>query len=418
MRKQTIYSLILAVAGLFLFCGAAFAQYVPVGRVAGVSGDIVTLKGGSDVGFEDGDVLVAQREGVKVALISITKVNATSSEAKVVNSDFGYSIQTGDEVAHELLKEGRSRTVSVYTADEYWEYPNDYLPSFAELFQEKMPPLPRSDLDYEIERQKRVLEEQPHSREAMVRLGDAYFRKDWFELAIYWYQRSIQEEPHGADTDKLMYQIVRAYGALGRPDKQKLYMDYLRVNYPSSVFTTFDTQLDIIEPTVELLPEWQRHPPKRVHMMRGGMRALEKGGMQPIGEPAIGPLHGGPEKIESTGPAPQPKETPKKEEPKKEEKKKEDSSKKKEEKKKEEKKSETKTEGACFAKIVGISGKGEMMVKSEGASDWAPAELDKCLQKGDKVRTLEESGMQLDYAEGKTASVKLNASTTATIGGK
>jgi len=161
-----------------------------------------------------------------------------------------------------------------------------------------MPPLPRSDLDYEIERQKRVLEQQPHSREAMVRLADAYFRKDWFELAIYWYQRGIQEQPRAQDADKLMYQIVRAYGALGRPDKQKLYMDYLRVNHPSSVFTTFDTQLDIIEPTVQLLPEWQRHPPRRVNMNREGLRILNKDGMRVMGDTAPGPMHGAPGKLQ------------------------------------------------------------------------------------------------------------------------
>ena len=283
---------------VLLGAAAAVAQYVPVGRIASTSGDIVVVKGGADVGFENGDILVVQREGVKVALVNVIKVNATSTEAKIVNDDFGYSIQIGDEVAHELLRTGRSRTVSVYTADEYWEYPNEYLPSFVELFQEKMPPLPRSDLDYEIERQKRVLEAQPHSREAMVRLADAYFRKDWFELAVYWYQRAIQEQPRAADSDKLIYQVVRAYGALGRPDKQKMYMDYLRVNYPASVFTTFDTQLDIIEPTVQLLPEWQRHPPKRLHMRRGGLRVLEKGGMTTMGDTIQGPVHGGPEKIE------------------------------------------------------------------------------------------------------------------------
>lgn len=282
---------------LILAVGAA-AQYVPVGRVASIAGDVVVIKGGADVGFEVGDILVVQREGVKVGLINVSKVNATSSEATVLNDDFGYTVERGDEVAHELLRTGRSRTVSVYTADEYWEYPNEYVPSFVELFQEKMPPLPRSDLDYEIERQKRVLEEQPNSREAMVRLADAYFRKDWFELAVYWYQRAIQEQPRAQDADKLLYQIVRAYGALGRPDKQKMYMDYLRVNYPASVFTTFDTQLDIIEPTIQLLPEWQRHPPKRLNMQRSGLRVLEKGGMTPMGDVDQGPIHGQPEKLD------------------------------------------------------------------------------------------------------------------------
>jgi len=290
--------MILLAALVCLLAAAARAQYVPVGRVSEVTGNTVQLKGGADVGFSEGDVLVVQREGVKVALIRLTRVNATGSEAISVNSDFGYSIQRGDEVAHELLTTGRSRTVSVYTADEYWEYPADYVPNFVELFQEKMPPLPRSDLDYEIERQKRVLEQQPHSREAMVRLADAYFRKDWFELAIYWYQRGIQEQPRAQDADKLMYQIVRAYGALGRPDKQKLYMDYLRVNHPSSVFTTFDTQLDIIEPTVQLLPEWQRHPPRRVNMNREGLRILNKDGMRVMGDTAPGPMHGAPGKLQ------------------------------------------------------------------------------------------------------------------------
>lgn len=292
--------LLLLPALLLALCAAARAQYVPVGRVSEASGNIVQLKGGADVGFENGDVLVVQREGVKVALIQITKVNATGSEAIVVNADFGYSVQRGDEAAHELLTSGRSRTVSVYTADEYWEYPADYVPQFVELFQEKTPPLPRSDLDYEIERQKRVLEQQPRSREAMVRLADAYFRKDWFELAIYWYQRAIQEQPRATDVDKFMYQIVRGYGALGRPDKQKLYMDYLRVNYPSSVFTTFDTQLEIMEPTVHLLAEWQRHPPKRVNMQREGMRVLNKDGMRVMGDTAPGPMHGAPGKLEMT----------------------------------------------------------------------------------------------------------------------
>jgi hypothetical protein len=410
---------ILLPALVCLLAAAARAQYVPVGRVSEISGDTVQLKGGADVGFSEGDVLVVQREGVKVALIRLTRVNATGSEAIIVNSDFGYSIQRGDEAAHELLRTGRSRTVSVYTADEYWEYPADYVPNFVELFQEKMPPLPRSDLDYEIERQKRVLEQQPRSREAMVRLADAYFRKDWFELAIYWYQRGIQEQPRAQDVDKLMYQIVRAYGALGRPDKQKLYMDYLRVNHPTSVFTTFDTQLDIIEPTVQLLPEWQRHPPRRVHMNREGLRVLHKDGMSLMGETVPGPIHGMPGKLEM--PEKQSvsdsikQDTPKKEDTKKEEPKKED---KKEKKPKDsEKKSEAADKAECFAMIVGISGKGEMLLASQGAKDWAPAELNACLQKGDKVRTLEESGMQVDYGEGgETASVKLNAGTAVTIG--
>ena len=215
MTQMARYILLVSVFVCLLAAGVQ-AQYMPVGRVSEISGNIVQLKGGADVGFENGDVLVVQREGVKVALLQLTKVNATGSEATIVNADFGYSIQRGDEVAHELLTSGRSRTVSVYTADETWEYPADYVPNFVELFQEKMPPLPRSDLDYEIERQKRVLEQQPHSREAMVRLADAYFRKDWFELAIYWYQRSIQEQPRATDVDKLMYQIVSAYGALKR----------------------------------------------------------------------------------------------------------------------------------------------------------------------------------------------------------
>ena len=40
----------------------------------------------------------------------VQKVGATSCEAGVVSADFGYSVQKGDEVAYELLREGRSRT--------------------------------------------------------------------------------------------------------------------------------------------------------------------------------------------------------------------------------------------------------------------------------------------------------------------
>jgi len=417
---------------VILIAGCASAQYVPVARVASVSGDIVTLKGGADLGFQSGDILVVQREGVKVALLRVDKVSATSSEASVINAGFGYNIEKGDEAAYELLRNGRSRTVSVYTADEYWEYPNDYIPSFVELFQEKVPPLPRSDLDYEIERQKRVLEQQPHSREAMVRLADAYFRKDWFELSIYWYQRAIQEEPRAKDADKLMYQIVRGYGALGRPDKQKLYMDYLRVNFPSSVFTTFETQLDIIEPTVQLLPEWQRHPPKRVHMQKGGMRALEKGGMQLIGESEPGPIHGAPAKLappdkgsESAAPAAAvEKKAETKPAAKTEDKKKPASKKSEDSKKKVAKKSapaETKQPaagGSCAATVVAISGDAQVMLKSAGSGDWTTAELNQCLQRGDQVKTGAEGLMQLEYGTGgdNVSTVKMNAATTATIG--
>lgn len=401
MYYRTTGIITTAILTAILFASSAFAQYVPVGRVVSVAGDIVTIKGGADLGFQVGDVLVDQREGVKVAILKVEKVAATSSEAKIVNSDFGYNIEHGDELAYELLREGRSRTVSVYTADEYWEYPNDYIPSFVELFQEKVPPMPRSDLDYEIERQKRVLEQQPKSREAMIRLADAYFRKDWFELAIYWYQRAIQEQSRAVDTDKMIYQVVRCYGALGRPDKQKLYMDYLRVNFPSSVFTTFETQLDIIEPTVQMLPEWQRHPPKRVHMRKGGMRSLEKGGMNLLGQTTYGPVHGEPGKIDSSSTKATPVSSSKKDAAK-------------DAKKDAAAKDKKAAKTDCAASITGISGAAE--VKLSGGA-WQNATMNQCLNPGDKVRTTDEGAAIVTYGKGDTAAdVTVNAKTTITIG--
>ena len=72
----------------------------------------------------------------------------------------------------------------------------------------------------------------------------------------------------------------------------------------------------------------------------------------------------------------------------------------------------------CPAKIIAISGACEMMLKSKGSDQWAPAELNACLEIGDMVRTGEEGLAAVgfgDNPESPDAQVNVNKSTTLTI---
>ncbi len=68
----------------------------------------------------------------------------------------------------------------------------------------------------------------------------------------------------------------------------------------------------------------------------------------------------------------------------------------------------------CYAYLAGIAGTVEFQAAdAEDKEAWQAGELNKCLNQGDRVRTLAESGAAIKY--GKGVEMKLNAETTVTV---
>jgi hypothetical protein len=68
---------------------------------------------------------------------------------------------------------------------------------------------------------------------------------------------------------------------------------------------------------------------------------------------------------------------------------------------------------ACHAQINGIVGTCQFHAKDAAEDEWKAAELNQCLQAGDKIRTLEDGKLAFKYGEG--IQMRLNASSTVTI---
>ena len=301
MKKPLLPAFAAVVATLC--CSLAFAALYPQGKISKVNVDAtVTISAGQDVGFEVGDILVIQRNGRKIGLAHVQKVAPKTAYAQVVKTEPGAQPQVGDVVAYQLLKE-------VYSAprEEARALSNPLEPRWPvpDVIREewKVPQIYGEDLDEIIETQHRLLEDEPHNRSAMMKIADAYFKKAWYEHAVKWYQKAIEESPSSDDNDKLIYQIIRCLGFLNMPEKQAMYIDFLQTYYPDSPFAFIDTTPGSMdEATILNLQHGRRTIVDSRGFQKGGMKYMSGGqaykGSQPTNKLSGKLIQGSPERIE------------------------------------------------------------------------------------------------------------------------
>ncbi|MEW5947386.1 MAG: hypothetical protein AB1742_14430 [bacterium] len=278
---------------------AVFSQDVDtfVAKIASFDGRVAAIDAGSSAGLEIGDILVVQADGMKKGLVRVSELARDSARAEVVVIEGGARIRTGDTVAYRLL--GRGETApspprapreiereSPYT----WMGERDYeKPSAERTVPEGIRPrLP--DVDSLIEEQKDKLARTPGDRRAMYTLADLYFRKGWYQESIAWNQQAVKADPGAPDNDKLLFQIAKAYEKLGMPEKQKLYLDHVRKNYPESPFAA-PAEAGIISSPLRTLPSGLkkigtdatlapaekpeiRTPPPTMKIKKGGIKVI------------------------------------------------------------------------------------------------------------------------------------------------
>jgi len=305
--KKTSTLIVMAAMAIALAAGSsALSQSASYGKISSVNMDgTITIDAGQNAGFESGDVLVIQRQGMKVGLAHISKVDATQASAEITKTEGDAMVKTGDLVAYELLSGvggyTPSQSYTSYTTNVETQMPANIM---KDEWLSKEPPM--TDYDSEISKQMNALAKNSHNRSAMIRLADAYFKKSWFVHSVKWNQRAIEEKPNAPDNDKLIYQIVRAYGYLNEPEKQMLYMNYLEKQYPTSIFVSLKSGLIQRTADQKLLANWQHGPiTDDMGFQKGGMRILQTSKPEEIRTPGsdasdVGNklFHGSPELFE------------------------------------------------------------------------------------------------------------------------
>lgn len=284
-----------------LFALSASAQSAASGVIKAVSQDgTITIGAGQNVGFEQGDVLVIQRQGAKLGLAHVNNVEAASCSASMMKLEQDFSVKAGDIAAYQLISAALSQSFPSYTTNVETGQPANIMKR-----EWLSPPPAATNYDNEINIRTAQISKNAHDRGAMIRLADAYFKKGWYVHSVKWNQRAIEEKPNAPDNDKLLAQIIRAYGYLNEPDKQILYMDYLQKHYPSSVFVTM-TDASVIKPANESkLIAWVKDGgpiTDQSGFQKGGMRSMQKSLTQEVRMPGSGSgdvggklLHGSPE---------------------------------------------------------------------------------------------------------------------------
>lgn len=308
---RTSFQIITAAAFIALsFLVRAECQIDPFGQIISVNADgSLTIDAGRNVGFEEGDILVIQRDGTKIGLAHIDQAYSDQSTASVMRLEPGAGISLGDLAAYQLIGEP-GRMGEAYTP--YGQAAPETPPNI--MKQEWTSPAPPiTDYDKTINNQLTELKKNPRNRSAMIKLADAYFTKGWYKHSITWYQRAYEEKPKAEDNDKILYQIVRAYGYLNEPDNQRTYYEFLKKNYPNSVFVSMEDETLGRAPGENTIPEWRMK--KRLEdkqgFQKGGMRSIQKSDMQQTGAPASGKvedklLRGGPDLLTPNATEPEP----------------------------------------------------------------------------------------------------------------
>ncbi len=305
MRKTITFAVLLG----FILCAAyTGAQDIQTAKISSIRIDgSLVLDAGMNQGFEQGDILVVQRQGTKIGLAHITEVGPASSTAAMSKTEPGRTARVGDLCAYQMLAEisaaERDSGSRVRQVIDIERRSSEKLPNIMKK-KWRAPAEIKVDYDKIINNQLAILKDRPEHRIAMLRLADAYFKKAWYEHSIKWNQKAIKLDPQSPDNDKLIYQIIRAYGLLNKPDKQVLYTDYIQKYYPDSVFTAMlREEADIRSP--KLVRDYGTVPIVDEHgFQKGGMKILVKGGMSKIKndeseEDLIGDklLHGKPTRI-------------------------------------------------------------------------------------------------------------------------
>ncbi len=216
------------------FLTVAHADTVSKGSVKSVSPDgTITISAGKNVGFEEGDVLVIQRNGQKIGLAHLAEVQAGYATAQVISIEEGAEVSSGDTAAYELISDSQS---SDWLSTAATKLPSsEPVPN---ILRQSQQPLYTGAAggDATINNLLASLKKTPHNRMAMIKLADAYFSKNLYEQSINWNQKAIEENPGAPDNDKLLYQVIRCYGFLNMKDKVDLYTKFLNEKYPNSVF--------------------------------------------------------------------------------------------------------------------------------------------------------------------------------------
>jgi hypothetical protein len=303
MKKNKAYFITIAVVVALGFAALpSAAQSVSSGVVKTIGSDGTLLIGaGQNAGFEPGDVLVIQRNGTKIGLVHVDSVDETSSEATIMKTEQNNSVKVGDVVAYQLMSGGSAgySQFPAYSANVETEQPPNIMKR--EWLTQQTP---ATDYDTVINKQTAALSKNAHDRSAMIRLADAYFKKGWYIHSVKWNQRAIEEKPNAPENDKLLAQIIRSYGYLNDPEKQRLYMDYLTKHYPTSVFVSM-TGKEISSPAESTIPYWKKDVGPITDasgFQKGGMRIMQKGASE-IKTPGetmdVGGklLHGNPERM-------------------------------------------------------------------------------------------------------------------------
>jgi len=301
--KKTAYIFIIAAAAVLRLCATpSFSQSMGTGVIRTVNEDgTLTIKTGGNTAFEEGDILVIQRNGMKIGLAHVDQSNASETSATVTLTEGNNSVMPGDVVAYEVLSGSSGSSVYSRSYASYIE--TEQPPNIMKReWQSTQPQIP--DYDAEINRWANELNKNAHNRSAMIRLADAYFKKGWYKHAIKWNQRAIEESPKADDNDKLLFQIIRSYGYENDPDKQQLYMDFLVKHYPASVFATMKESVINRAAGEKTIPNWKKtYTPiiDELGFQKGGMRSMQKSPMEEIQTPSASDnvgyklLHGKPE---------------------------------------------------------------------------------------------------------------------------
>ncbi|HOX29081.1 MAG TPA: hypothetical protein PLQ76_08025, partial [bacterium] len=278
MKKTIFVSVVITAAMLALFLtGKAYCQMSVFGKISSVDSDgSVTINAGRNAGFEEGDILVVQRQNLKVGLAHIDRADAEKSLGTMIKVEDGMSVKAGDLAAYQMLSGSQGLP------------PDEPVPSI--MKREWLTPQAKiTNYDDEINKNLDILKRSAGDRAAMIRLADAYFKKGWYQHSIKWYQSAVEQKTKAEDNDKLLYQIIRSYGYLNQPDKQQLYMDFLTKYYPDSVFVSMKARTAIRVPSENLLPGFKKvYPPIKEDTFgfrKGGMRIIEKGGMDEMTGP-------------------------------------------------------------------------------------------------------------------------------------
>lgn len=282
--KKTIT--LAAIASIILCAAWAAAQEMTSATVSGVRVDgSLTLDAGMNQGFEQGDILVVQRRGTKIGLAHVTEVGPASAAAVMTKTEPGRSPKAGDICAYQMLADiSAAQRESGDRTRRNIEIERTYGQKLPNVMKRKWqaPAEIKTDYDQIINNQLEILKDHPEHRTAMLRLADAYFKKAWYEHSIRWNKKALELEPEAPGNDKLLYQIIRAYGLLNKPEQQVLYTDYIKKYYPESVFTK------IIEGEEEknsqkLIRDYGSVPiVDEQGFQKGGMKVLIKGGMSEI----------------------------------------------------------------------------------------------------------------------------------------